>query len=69
MPSCLRACRFKAGLVRLEELVRKIVDLLANRVEANLKAIANTMLVELPSDRSAAACLLLACWPAGARLS
>jgi hypothetical protein len=44
--------------VRLEELVRKIVDLLANRVESNLKGIANTKLVELPSDRSAAVCLL-----------
>lgn len=59
-PSCAPARRFKAGLVRLEELVRKIVDLLANRVESNLKGIANTLLVELPSDRSAAACPLRA---------
>lgn len=40
------------GLARLEELVRKLVDLVDNRVEANLAAIAATPLVELPSDRS-----------------
>ncbi len=40
------------GLARLEELVRKVVDLVDNRVESNLRAIANTMIVELPSDRS-----------------
>ena len=36
----------------MEELVRKVVDLVDNRVENNLRAIANTMLVELPSDQS-----------------
>jgi dynein heavy chain len=36
----------------LEELVRKVVDLMENRVESNLRAIANTLLVDLPSDRS-----------------
>ena len=44
--------RFKAGLARLEELGRKVVDLLTNRVDANLQAIANTVLVDLPADRS-----------------
>ena len=39
------------GLGRLEELVRKLVDLVENRVEANLQAIRDTMLVELPADR------------------
>lgn len=40
------------GLARLEELVRKVVDLVDNRVESNLRAIANTMLVDLPNDKS-----------------
>ncbi|MEW5318622.1 MAG: hypothetical protein WDW38_009830 [Sanguina aurantia] len=44
--------RFKQGLQRLEELVRKVVDLVDNRVEANLAAIASTLLVDLPADRS-----------------
>ncbi|GFR42148.1 hypothetical protein Agub_g3000 [Astrephomene gubernaculifera] len=44
--------RFKQGLARLEELVRKVLDLVENRVESNLRAISATMLVELPSDRS-----------------
>jgi hypothetical protein len=42
------------GLGRLEELVRKLVDLVENRVEANLQAIRDTLLVELPADRCAA---------------
>lgn len=32
--------------------MRKVVDLVDNRVESNMKAISNTMLVDLPSDRS-----------------
>lgn len=40
------------GLARMEELVRKVVDLVDNRVEMNLRMIANTLLVDLPSDRS-----------------
>lgn len=40
------------GLARLEELVRKVVDLVDNRVTMNLNAVANTILVDLPSDRS-----------------
>eukprot|EP00983_Pelagomonas_calceolata_P097123 1158208-Pelagomonas_calceolata.AAC.43 len=36
----------------MEELVRKVVDLVDNRVEMNLRAIANTLLVDLPGDRS-----------------
>lgn len=44
--------RFKQGLARLEELVRKVVDLTENRVDSNLGAISSTLLVELPTDRS-----------------
>jgi hypothetical protein len=40
------------SLARLEELVRKIVDLVNNRVEGNLAAIRGTLLVDLPADRS-----------------
>ena len=40
------------SLARLEELVRKIVDLVNNRVEGNLSAIRSTLLVDLPADRS-----------------
>jgi hypothetical protein len=39
------------GLARLEELVRKVMDIVDNRVEANLQAIQRTLLVELPADR------------------
>lgn len=48
-PACGPAAQ---GLARLEELVRKVLDLVDNRVESNLRAISNTMLVELPADRS-----------------
>eukprot|EP00798_Chlamydomonas_sp_ICE-L_P031303 gene31303-6451_t len=44
--------RFKQGLARLEELVRKVVDLVDNRMEMNLRQIGSTVLVELPADRS-----------------
>lgn len=44
--------RFKSGLARLEELVRKVVDLVDNRVEGNLRAIIGTLLVDLPADKS-----------------
>ena len=44
--------RFKQSLARLEELVRKVLDLVDNRVEMNLKSIRNTLLVDLPSDKS-----------------
>jgi hypothetical protein len=44
--------RFKAGLARFEELVRKICDLADNRVEGNLAGIRATLLVDLPADRS-----------------
>ena len=43
------------GLARLEELVRKLDDMLTNRVEANLAASAGTCLVDLPADRSVTA--------------
>jgi hypothetical protein len=36
----------------LEELIDKINDILDNRVDANLKVVSRTMLIDLPSDRS-----------------
>lgn len=50
LPSCPPLCL--QGLGRLEELVRKVVDLVDNRVESNLRAIANTTLVDLAADKS-----------------
>ena len=32
--------------------MRKVVDLVDNRVDMNLRAICSTMLVDLPSDKS-----------------
>ena len=40
------------GLAQLEELVRKLDDMLANRVEANMAATSRMSLVDLPADRS-----------------
>lgn len=45
-------CTRLQGLARLEELVRKLNDMLHNRVDANLTAIARTKLVDLPTDRT-----------------
>jgi hypothetical protein len=39
------------GLARLEELVRKLMDIVDNRVQANLDTIRAMLLVELPADR------------------
>lgn len=39
------------GLARLEELVRKMLDIVDNRVVANLEAVQATLLIELPADR------------------
>lgn len=39
------------GLARLEELVRKVMDIMDNRVVANLQLIQTMVLVELPADR------------------
>lgn len=39
------------GLARLEELVRKVMDIVDNRVQANLNLIRGMLLVELPDDR------------------
>jgi len=39
------------GLARLEELVRKVMDIVDNRVQANLNLIRGMLLVELPADR------------------
>eukprot|EP00230_Micromonas_polaris_P000498 CAMPEP_0119208236 /NCGR_PEP_ID=MMETSP1327-20130426/486_1 /TAXON_ID=38833 /ORGANISM="Micromonas pusilla, Strain RCC2306" /LENGTH=4554 /DNA_ID=CAMNT_0007204705 /DNA_START=159 /DNA_END=13823 /DNA_ORIENTATION=- len=39
-------------LGKVEELIQKSNDILENRVEANLKAVAKTMLLNLPKDRS-----------------
>lgn len=47
------------GLARLEELVRKLTDLVQHRVEANLEAIRATLLVDLPADRRASGCRML----------
>ena len=44
--------RIYTGLASLEELVRKIDDIIDNRVESNLKAMGNTRLVDLPQDKS-----------------
>jgi dynein heavy chain len=41
-----------AALSQLEDLILKINDLVAYRVEKNLKIIARTMLVDLPTHRS-----------------
>ena len=51
----LKALVCLQGLARLEELARKVADMLTNRVEANLTASANTRLVDLPGDRSVTA--------------
>ena len=40
------------ALARLEELVRKIKDLIDHRVEANLSSISKMRLVDLADDRS-----------------
>jgi hypothetical protein len=39
------------GLARLEELMRKVMDIVDNRVTANLGAITHMLLVQLPADR------------------
>jgi len=44
--------RIYGGLDALEELVRKINDVIDNRIESNLRAIAATRLVDLPADKS-----------------
>lgn len=43
--------RAEQAIARFDELVRKINDLVDNRVEANLKCISRTVLVDLPPDR------------------
>jgi dynein heavy chain len=44
--------RVHDGLGRLEELISKLNDVLENRVDANLKVVSRTLLIDLPSDRS-----------------
>lgn len=44
--------RIYAGLGALEELVRKINDVIDNRVESNLRAVSATRLVDMPRDKS-----------------
>lgn len=41
------------GLARLEELARKLMDIVDNRVQANLDAVKEMLLVDLPADRCA----------------
>eukprot|EP00884_Botryococcus_braunii_P007425 jgi/Botrbrau1/16684/Bobra.0317s0002.1 len=43
---------FHQDLVRLENLVKQVNDALDNRVDVNLAAVAGTLLVDLPGDRS-----------------
>lgn len=43
--------RAEQAIARFDELVRKINDLVDNRVEANLKCISRAVLVDLPPDR------------------
>jgi hypothetical protein len=47
----MRVCA--QGLLRLEELVRKVMDIMDNRVAANLGLIQSMLLVDLPADRCA----------------
>jgi dynein heavy chain len=44
--------RIHNGLQRLEDLIRKINDIVDNRIDANLKSISKTVLIDLPPDRS-----------------
>jgi dynein heavy chain len=44
--------RVHDGLAKVELLIQKMNDILENRVEANLKAVAKTSLVNLPADQS-----------------
>ena len=43
--------RVHSGIVKLEELLAKIADIMENRIEFNLKNISRTMMVDLPSDQ------------------
>lgn len=58
-------CGCLQGLARLEELVRKLMDIVDNRVQANLDTIRVMQLVELPADRCACVqgCCLPCTWP------
>ena len=44
--------RVHAGIRKLEELVNKINDIVENRIEANLREIGKSLLVDLPADES-----------------
>mmetsp|Transcript_13743 Transcript_13743/g.31844 ORF Transcript_13743/g.31844 Transcript_13743/m.31844 type:complete len:4493 (+) Transcript_13743:136-13614(+) len=44
--------RIHTGLVKFEELVNKINDVVENRVESNLKIISKTLLVDMPDDQT-----------------
>jgi len=44
--------RVHAGIVKLEEIIHKVNDVMENRIEFNLKHISRTMLVDLPSNQS-----------------
>jgi dynein heavy chain len=41
-----------AGLRKLDDMVKKLNDIVANRIQKNLKKISKTVLVTLPTDRS-----------------
>jgi dynein heavy chain len=44
--------RVHKGIAKLEELVNKINDIVDNRIEANLREIGKSLLVDLPADES-----------------
>jgi len=44
--------RVHQGILKVEELINKISDILENRVESNLKWIGRTLLVEMPQNQS-----------------
>lgn len=44
--------RIHSAMSALDDLVRKVSDMLSNRVEANLKKVARTRMVVLPSDQT-----------------
>ena len=44
--------RIHSGLAKLDDLVTKIRDLIENRIERNLKAVAKMLLVSIPQDES-----------------
>lgn len=42
----------QAGLQKLEALISSVNDIIENRINKNLKLVSNTLLVDLPADKS-----------------